>query len=386
MNARMNQWFVLLLVVLLCATAHAQEKLQKVKIASGGHIVHFLPLDLAVALGYFKDEGLEPKITYLKGGTATAQALISKQVDFSTNSIDHAFKAAAQGKDDLRMVVLMNQTPGMVLVVDSRRKDKVKSIADLKGMRLGVTSKGSATNMVLAFLLSKNGVSPDDVTVVKAGSSTFPPALKNGDIDGGIALEPFASMMVEQGDAYVLQRLITVEDSRQAFGGPYNLAGIVTRQDVIDSNPEQVQKVVNAIVRALKWMQKHTEEEIADALLSEVVGSDKARYVRTLKLLKEFYSPDGKISSKGAVNVLAAMKASGILPEGLQQEQDVFLTNRFVAKAISLGVSMTFEQVSDDLDSQSSGYTWARILGTLLICVAGIVIILWIRTRRKSMN
>ncbi|MEA3303858.1 MAG: ABC transporter substrate-binding protein [Pseudomonadota bacterium] len=207
MNARMNQWFAMLLVMLLCATVQAQEKLQKVKIASGGHIVHFLPLDLAVALGYFKDEGLEPKITYLKGGTATAQALMSKQVDFSTNSIDHAFKAAAQGKDDLRMVVLMNQTPGMVLVVDSKLKDKVKSIADLKGMRLGVTSKGSATNMVLAFLLSKNGISPDDVTVVKTGSSTFPPSLKNGDIDGGIALEPLASTMVENGDAFVLQRL-----------------------------------------------------------------------------------------------------------------------------------------------------------------------------------
>jgi sulfonate transport system substrate-binding protein len=386
MNVRMNQWFALLLVVLLCATAHAQEKLQKVKIASGGHIVHFLPLDLAVALGYFKDEGLEPEITYLKGGTATAQALISKQVDFGTNSIDHAFKAAAQGKDDLRMVVLMNQTPGMVLVVDSKHKDKVKSISDLKGMRLGVTSKGSATNMVLAFLLSKNGVSPNDVTVVKAGSSTFPPALKNGDIDGGIALEPFASMMVEQGDAYVLQRLITAKDSQQAFGGPYNLAGIVTRQDVIDSNPKQVQKVVNVIVRVLKWMQNHTEEEIADALSSEVVGSDNARYVRTLKLLKEFYSPNGRISTEGADNVLAAMKASGVLPEGLQQEQDVFLTNRFVAKVISLGVSMSSEQVSDGLDFQSSGYTWARILGTLLICVAGIVIILWIRTRRKSMN
>ena len=374
MNARMNQWFVMLLVVLLCATAQAQEKLQKVKIASGGHIVHFLPLDLAVTLGYFKDEGLEPKITYLKGGTATAQALISKQVDFSTNSIDHAFKAAAQGKDDLRMVVLMNQTPGMVLVVDSKHKDKVKSIADLKGMRLGVTSKGSATNMVLAFLLSKNGVSPDDVTVVKAGSSTFPPALKNGDIDGGIALEPFASMMVEQGDAHVLQRLITVGDSQQAFSGPYNLAGIVTRQDVIDSNPEQVQKVVNAIVRALKWMQNHTEEKIANALSSEVVGSDKARYVRTLKLLKEFYSPNGEISSKGAVNVLAAMKASGILSEGLQQEQDVFLTNRFVAKAILRDVSSSSEQVSVDVGSQSSGHIWAAILGALVICVAGIVI------------
>lgn len=219
MNKKLNQWLLLLLMLLLSVTVQAQNPLEKVKIASGGHVVHFLPLDLAVALGYFTDEGLDPQIIYLKGGTATAQALISKQVDFSTNSIDHAFKAAAQGKNDLRMVVLLNQTPGMVLVVGSQYENKIKSIADLKGMRLGVTSFGSATHMVLAFLLAQNGINPDEVIIVKAGTSTFIPALKNNNIDGGIAIEPFASTMVEQGDAYILQRLITLEDSQKAFGG-----------------------------------------------------------------------------------------------------------------------------------------------------------------------
>lgn len=389
MNVRMNQWFALLLVVLLCATAHAQEKLQNVKIASGGHIVHFLPLDLAVALDYFKDEGLEPKITYLKGGTATAQALISKQVDFSTNSIDHTFKAAAQGKDDLRIVVLMNQTPGMVLVVDSKHKNKIKSISDLKGMRLGVTSKGSATNMVLAFLLSKNGVSPDDVTIVKAGSSTFPPALKNGDIDGGIALEPFASTMVEQDAAYVLQRLITAEDSQQAFDGPYNLAGIVTRQDVIDSNPEQVQKVVNAIVRALKWMQNHTEEEIADALSSEVIGSDKARYVRTLKLLKEFYSPDGRISAEGSDNVLAAMSISGVLTSKLSQPPSDFINFRFVDIAEKNTTDVQLPQHTDTprkTNKSPDGHSSSNLSAVILLVVIGVLagIFLYVIILRKK--
>ncbi|MBC8233980.1 ABC transporter substrate-binding protein [bacterium] len=319
MNIRTNQWFALLLVLLMSVTVLAHGKLQKVKIASGGHVVHFLPLDLAVALDYFKDEGLEPEIVFLKGGTATAQALISGQVDFSTNSIDHAFKAAAKGKDDLRMVVLLNQTPGMVLVVASKHKDKVKTIADLKGMRLGVTSKGSATNMVLAFLLSKNGVKADDVTIVKAGTSTFPPSLKNGDIDGGIAIEPFASIMLEQGDAYALQSLITADDSRKALGGPYSLTGILTRQDVINSQPDLVQRVVNAHVRALKWIRDHSEEEVANALSSEVIGSDKERYIKILKKLKDFFSPDGALSEKGCANVLAAMKISDVLSEDFNE-------------------------------------------------------------------
>ena len=325
-----KQSFTLLLIMMLCLTAQSQEQLQKVKIASGGHVVHFLPLDLAVALGYFKDEELEPDITYLDGGTATAQALISKQVDFSTNGLDHAFKAAAQGKNDLRMVVLLNQTPGMVLVVDSKYKDSVKSIADLKGMCLGVTSLGSASHMVLAFLLSKNGINLEDVTITKAGTSTFPPAIKNGSIDGGIAVEPFASIMVEQGDAYVLQRLITAEDSNKAFGGPYNLTGILTRQDVIDNNSELVRKIVAIHIRALKWIQTHSEEEIASVLPSEVTGSDRNQYIKTLRILREFYSPDGTLNHEGAKNVFDAMKLSGLLSPEFNSSVEKFLNADFI--------------------------------------------------------
>ncbi len=366
--------------MLVSVTVQAQEQSQKVKIASGGHVVHFLPLDLAVALGYFKDEGLDPQITYLKGGTATAQALISKQVDFSTNSIDHAFKAAAQGKDDLRMVVLLNQTPGMVLVVDSKHRNKVNKIADLKGMRLGVTSLGSATHMVLAFLLSQNGVDPDEVTILKVGTSTFPPTLKRGNIDGGIAIEPFTSIMVEQGDAFVLQRLITAEDSQKAFGGPYCLTGILTRQDVIDSQPVLVQKVVNAHVRTLKWIQAHTKEEIATVLSSEVVGSDKVRYIKTLKLLKDFYSPDGKINNIGITNLLEAMQISGMLSKATSIEPEMFFTNQFISSRPPTSIQ---KNKRNDIKLQSVlQHKWIYVTSIFLFVIVGITTIVIFRRKK----
>ena len=316
---------------------------------------------------------------------ATAQALISKQVDFSTNSIDHAFKAAAQGKDDLRMVVLMNQTPGMVLVVDSRHKHKVKSIADLKGMRLGVTSKGSATNMVLAFLLSKNGISPDDVTVVKAGSSTFPPALKNGDIDGGIALEPFASAMVKNGNAFVLQRLITMDDAQMAFGGPYNQAGILTRQEVIDNDREFVQKVTCALIKALRFIQEHTFEEVAFVLSSEVTGSDKEQYIKMLDLLREFYSPTGKIEPLGVANVLGSMKTSNVLPNDFLIRPQQFYDNSFVLAARTSNFKA--HQKTDVPSGSSTSIDYYSLCGLILtLCglILAILVIIWQRLRNKK--
>jgi NitT/TauT family transport system substrate-binding protein len=308
-------------------------QLQKVKIASGGHLVHFLPLDVAVALKFFQEEGLDPEITQTSGGTARAQALIAGQIDFSLNGVDHAFKAAVQGKDNLRMVALLNRTPGMVLVVDSRLRDKIKTIADLKGQPLGVTSKGSASHMVLASLLSKSGVKPSDVSIVNADAPVFPAALQNQQIVGGIALEPFASTLVEEGKAFVLADLNTIKGTEQFFGGPYNLTGIVTRQDIIDNQPDLVRKVVNVHLRALKWIESHSEQEIADALPPEVVGSDRERYIKTLTKLKEFYSPDGYINPQGVKNVYDSMIASESIPAEPPLNLDQFFTNRFVEKA-----------------------------------------------------
>ncbi len=121
-----------------------------------------------------------------------------------------------------------------------------------------------------------------------------------------------------------------MEDSQKAFGGPYSLTGILTRQGVIDIQPNLVRKVVNVHVRALKWIREHSEEEIANVLSSEIVGSDKERYIKTLKLLKDFYSPNEELSTEGAANVLAAMKLSGILTDETRIRPESFLVSRFV--------------------------------------------------------
>lgn len=352
--------FILFLLLISSNVSCQQPKLEKVKIASGGHIVHFLPLDIAVAKGFFTDEGLDPEITQLNGGTAAAQALLAEQVDFSLNSIDHAFKAAVQGKDNLRMIVLLNQTPGMVLVVDSRLREKVKNISDLKGMTLGVTSKGSATHMVLASLLSKSGVNPDNVNIINAGSATFPPALENGQIAGGIALEPFASFLVEQGKAFILADLNTLKDTERFFGGPYNQAGVMTRQDMIERRPDLVQKIVTIHVRALKWIQAHTPQEIADALPIEVVGTDKVRYVKTLEKLREFYSHDGIVKPQGVENVYNSMIASGSLPSNTTLKLEQFYTNTFVNKAHTSASSNS--QVKSQTSFAQSNSWWNKLV------------------------
>jgi len=71
-----------------------------------------------------------------------------------------------------------------------------------------------------------------------------------------------------------------MDDTVEIFGGPYSLAGIMTRQDIVARDPELVRRFVAAIVKALRWMSEHTPEDIATVLPKTVTGSDLDRYVK----------------------------------------------------------------------------------------------------------
>src|SRR5216684_1424361 len=85
---------------------------QRVRLAVGskpGNLV-YLPLDLARALNYFAEEGLDVEFIHFDGGTDAALSLASGRADFSGNSIDHAIKLRSAGKD-LKMIVSFTTLP-----------------------------------------------------------------------------------------------------------------------------------------------------------------------------------------------------------------------------------------------------------------------------------
>ena len=152
---------------------------EKVTVGIGGvALMVYLPTVLAKDKGYFAEDGLDVEILDIKGGgSQAASALIGGSVDFSANAIDHAIKAKTQGKD-LVAVHSHVRLPVMGLVVANKYKGAIKSIADLKGHPVGVTSPGSQTHRVLGYLLVKAGVQPTDVQIIGAGGSTMPLAIE----------------------------------------------------------------------------------------------------------------------------------------------------------------------------------------------------------------
>jgi sulfonate transport system substrate-binding protein len=325
---------VLVIVALMLGGRPAAFAAEKVTVGVGGvALMVYLPTMLAKAKGFFAEEGLDVEILDIKGGgSQAASALIGGSVDFSANAIDHAIKAKTQGKD-LVAVHSHVRLPVMGLVVASKYKGVIKSIADLKGRPVGVTSPGSQTHMVLGYLLVKSGVKPDEVQVTGAGGNTMPLAIEKDSVHAGMMVDPFFTVFLKQGKGFALVDMFTTKGTLDAMGGEVQGTTLLARPDVIARRPATVQKMVNALVRANKLIAGSSGAELAAMVPKELAGDPKL-YAESFEHAREAFPPDSLVSREGVARVIETMRAFDAVPAGLKLEPESVFDNRFVLKAL----------------------------------------------------
>src|SRR6185295_776310 len=234
-----------------------------VRVAVGGQTQFiYLPLTLADQLGYFKDEGLTVSISDLRGGSEALAAMMGGSVDMVTGFYEHTIRAKAQGKH-LVMVVLFDRYPGLVLMVGKAHFNEVRSIKDLVGKPVGVTAPGSSTDQLVKYILRQNGLDPQSIPVVTGGISTMFAALEQDQVWAGVTVDPLASKLDREGIARVLYDTRTEKGTRDIFGGPWPAGGFYTTEEFIAAHPAVVQSMVNAGIRALRYLKEHSAEEVA---------------------------------------------------------------------------------------------------------------------------
>lgn len=334
MRLRRGVVIVVLLALLAAAGPPPVRAAEKVTVGVGGvALMVYLPTALAKAKGFFEEEGLEVEILDIKGGGAqAASALIGGSVDFSANAIDHAIKAKVQ-KKDLVAVHSHVRLAMMALVVGDKHKGEIKSIADLKGRPVGVTSPGSQTHMVLGYLLAKNGVKPDDVKVIGAGGNTMPLAIEKDSVHAGMMLDPFFTAFLKQGKGVALVDMFTIKGTHAAMGGDVQGTTMLTRPDLIAKRPAVVQKMVNALVKANKLIAASSGEEMARLLPKELAGDPKL-YAESFEHAKEGFPADSLVSRDGVARVIETMRVFGAVPADMKLEPESLYDNRYVMKAL----------------------------------------------------
>ncbi len=315
-------------------SASALEK-QDVSIAVGGKSsFYYLPLTIAERLGYFKDEGLNVEIADFAGGSKALQAVVGGSADVVSGAFEHIINMQAKGQP-FKTFVLQGRSPDVAIGIAKGRFDSYRSPADLKGLTVGVTAPGSSTNMILNHFLVLNGLKPTDVSIVGVGASAGAvAALRAGKIDAISNIDPAITMLEASGDLKVIADARTTAGSQALFGGTMPAGCLYAPTAFINDNPQTVQAMTNAIVRALTWLKTATPEQVADTVPSDYLVGDKALYMSTFEKVRESYSLDGQVPEEGAANALKMVTSfnAGVSGESIQLGETY--DNRFAQAAL----------------------------------------------------
>ena len=317
------------------ALAQAPEK-PKVTLGVGGKpLLYYLPLTIAERKGFFKEEGLEVEINDFGGGARSLQSLIGGSVDVVTGAYEHTIRMQAKGQD-VRAVCELGRFPGIVIAAKKDKAGQIKSAADLKGAKIGVTAPGSSTALTVQYAMVKAGLRPTDAAMIGVGGGAGAvAAMKKGEIDAISHLDPVIAKLDADGDIQVLIDTRTEAGTRALFGGSNPAAVLYTKQDFLQKNPATVQRLTNAFVKSLKWLGTAKPEDVADAVPAEYHLGDKPLYVKAVQSSLEGYSRTGVIPPEGMASVMEMLKT--LDPELANAKVDLAATfdGRFVAKAAS---------------------------------------------------
>jgi NitT/TauT family transport system substrate-binding protein len=313
-----------------------KPELANVRLAVGGKpSLFYLPLTLVERLGYFKDEGLEVEISDFPGGGRALQALIGGSADVVTGSYDHTVQMHAKGQQ-ITAVVQLGRLPGFVLGVLPDRA--YRSPADLKGMKIGITAPGSSTHFMALYLMAQAGLKADDAAFVGIGASASAvAAVRRGEIDALVNVDPVISLLESQNLIRVMADTRTLEGSTQVYGGALPAAVLYAPPAFLEKNPRTAQALVNAFVRGLKWVQSHSPEEIAKVMPEEYALGDKALYVKAIKNSLTMYSADGRFAPESEEIAYKVLKQFDPGVQNASIDVSKTYTNAFVEKALAAG-------------------------------------------------
>jgi NitT/TauT family transport system substrate-binding protein len=291
-------------------TAMAQDaplEKKNIAIAVGGSISQMNKVAYVIALNrkYFEQEGLSVDSTAFSSGTAALQSLVAGGADVAEGAYEHTLRMQSKAVN-LTCLVAFGRYPGNVLVVRKSLADKIKTIADLKGKKIGVSAPGASTQNFVAGLMERNGVSWKDAGYISIGTGpSAVAAMKSGsDLDALVNLDPAINALVDGGDAVVLSDSRTAEGTKAAFGGDYLADCLFVKREFLKDNPNTAQAITNAIVHSMQWLKTASIDDIIKSTPPAYYKSDEKLYRESLEKNLSAFQWDGFITPEAAKNVL----------------------------------------------------------------------------------
>jgi len=242
----MRRWLICFLCLLAgCASAAAAENDVTLAVISS---TQSMATYLAVERGYFRDAGINVRFEEI-ATSATAMAMVA------TNKVQVAeggfavsyFNAVAQGLP-IVMALERGSTPIFhSLIVRPDLKDKIKSVADLKGRSVALGAPATILTYEIGKLLETAGLRFTDIEVKYIPFTSMAAALANGSVDVVLGVPPYGSLIVEMGvGVYLLDPDDYIKPT------PYGTNAYFANTDWLRDRPEIARKLFLALARGAR--------------------------------------------------------------------------------------------------------------------------------------
>ena len=188
--------------------------------------------------------------------------------------------------------------------------------------------------MMATYVLAKAGLKASDVSFIGVGASSGAiAAVKSGQVDAIANLDPVVTMLQRDKLIQVVSDTRTLKDTQAVYGGPMPAACLYTPARFVQDNPNTTQALANAMVRALRWLQRAGPSDIVKTVPEAFLLGDRALYLAAWERVREAISPDGLMPEAGPATALRMLQSFEDSLKGKSIDLDKTYTNAFARKA-----------------------------------------------------
>lgn len=269
-------------------SASRKPDLGKLKIVTSGLSISHAYYLIAKAEGLFEKEGFSGvEIIDAGGGPESAAVLTRGDADVSATA-DPLWRLVEKGEDFKGIAALYKGHPTFLVMRESVAKERgitptsprVDRVKALKGLKIGMSTPGSPTDLLARFMLKSAGYDPDkDASIVPLTSaSAMLAALQQGQIDAMMNAHPFAAQAEKQDFG------VTILGAREfpEFEN-YVLTAFVARGSDLRAKPARYEAIARGVVTTGRFIKSSTPEQLQALIQSSFSNIDPAIMTASVK-------------------------------------------------------------------------------------------------------
>jgi ABC-type nitrate/sulfonate/bicarbonate transport system substrate-binding protein len=306
---------VLVLGAALIAPAHAADKVRVGKAV--GTAWTFTPIDVGIKQGIFAKYGLDVESAAFSGDAKLQQGLLANSLDFGLGS-GPAMAFAVKGAPILAVAAFANEPRNIAVTVGE--DSPIKTVADLKGKLLAISTTGSLTEWLVKRVSSTEGWGADGIRRVAIGDAVQQTAaLRANQVDGVMGALENGFQLEEKHEGRVLVGM-------EKFVAHFVTHVVFARKELIADHPDEVNRFLKGFFASLQWIKANKAESLA--IVQPILNESPTVLTKTYDVEMPMMVMDGQFDPQGLTLIKDSFVDLGILDKTPTDDQ--LLTRQFL--------------------------------------------------------